>query len=53
MVSSLETVEKFCCLGNTIGTIGDAVDSVMIRIRNRWNKFRDLEPLLVHYAIWK
>ena len=39
-------LEKFCCLGDTIGAIGGAGDSVMTRIRTGWSKFRDLMPML-------
>ena len=32
--SSLEVVEKFCCLGDTTGAISSVVDRVLARIRN-------------------
>ena len=42
----LEVVDRFCYLGDTIGSRGGAVDSITARIRSGWNKFRDLVPLL-------
>ena len=39
-------MERFCFPGDTIGARGDAVDSIMTRVRNRWSKFRDLVLLL-------
>ena len=43
---SLEIVEKFCYLGDTIRARGDAIDMVLAKTRNGWIKFRDLLPLL-------
>ena len=43
---NLEVVEKFCYLGDTIGSRGGAFDSVTARIRSGWNRFRELVPLL-------
>ena len=42
----LEVVDRFCYLGDTIGSRGGACDSVTARIRSGWNKFRELVPLL-------
>ena len=39
-------MEKFYCLGGTIGTRGGEFNSVTTRARREWCKFRDLEPLL-------
>lgn len=36
---SLEIVEKFCYLGDTIGAGGNAVDSVKTRIRSGCKKW--------------
>ena len=43
---SLETVEKFCYLGDTIGAREGGFDSVITRIRSGWCNFRDLVPFL-------
>ena len=43
---TLEVVEKFCYLGDTIGARGGAEDSITGRIRSGWSKFRELVPLL-------
>ena len=39
---SLEIVERFCYLCNTIRGREDAVDNVIRRIRSGWSGFRDL-----------
>ena len=41
---SLEVVNKFRYLGNTVGTRRAKVDSVLTRLRNGWSKFRALSP---------
>ena len=43
---SLDIVEKFCYLGDTIGARGGVEDSVTARIKSGLNKFRELLPLL-------
>ena len=43
----LETVEKFCYLGNMISCCGGASEAVSARIGSAWEKFRDLSGLLV------
>ena len=30
---------KFCCLGHKIGATGEAMDSVLAGIQNRWSVF--------------
>ena len=44
----VEKVGKFCFLGDMINTDGGAGFAVVTRIRNAWNKFRKLAPLLTH-----
>jgi len=39
-------VDKFCYLGDMLSVDGDADATVENRIRNGWNKFRQLVPLL-------
>ena len=42
---TLEVVEKFCYLGDTISTRGGEEDSITGRIRSGWSKFRESVPL--------
>ena len=42
---SLEIVEKFCYLGDTVGARRGQYDSIITRIKSEWCKFRDLVPL--------
>ena len=50
---SLEIIETFYCLGDTIGARGGAPDSVITTLRSRGSKFRDLVPLLARQvALW-
>ena len=44
--ANLELVDKFCYLGDMLSVDGDADAAVETRIRNGWNKFRQLVPLL-------
>ncbi len=43
---SLESVDKFCYLGDMISAAGGAGYSSVARIRSGWKKFRELLPLL-------
>ena len=47
-VAKLELVDKFCYLGDMLSVDGDADTAVEARIRNGWNKFRQLVPLLTN-----
>ena len=42
----LECVDKFCYLGDMIGSGGGAVEAVRNRVRCAWCKFRELHPTL-------
>jgi len=44
-------VDKFCYLGDMLSVDGDADAAVKARIRIRWNKFRQLVPLLTNRDI--
>ena len=44
----MELVDKFCYLGDMLSVDGDADAAVEARIRNGWNKFRQLVPLLTN-----
>jgi len=46
--ANMELVEKFCYLGDMLSGDGDADAAVETRIRIRWNKFRQLLPLLTN-----
>jgi len=46
--ANLELVDKFCYLGDMLSVDGDAGAAVENRIRTRWNKFRQLVPLLTN-----
>jgi len=41
----LELVDKFCYLGDMLSVDGDADAAVEAKIRNGWNKFRQVVPL--------
>ena len=41
-------MDKFCYLGDMLSVDGDADAAVENRIRIRWNKFGQLEPLLTN-----
>ena len=43
---TLETVDTFCYLGDTINAGDGAGESVVTRIRCGWGKFRELLPVL-------
>jgi len=49
--TNLELVDKFCYLGDMLSVDGDADAAVETRIRIRWNKFRQLVPLLTNKDI--
>jgi len=49
--ANLELVDKFCYLGDMLSVDGDADGAVENRIRIRWNKFRQLVPLLTNKDI--
>ena len=42
----LESVEKFCYLGDMIGAGGGARDASITRVRCAWSKFRELSHIL-------
>ena len=44
-------MDKFCYLGDMLSVDGDADAAVKARIRIRWNKFRQLVPLLTNRDI--
>jgi len=44
-------LDKFCYLGDMLSVDGDADAAVEARIRIRWNKFRQLVPLLTNRDI--
>jgi len=44
--AKLELVDKFCYIDDMLSVDGDAYAAVEARIRIRWNKFRQLVPLL-------
>ena len=46
--AKLESVDKFCYLGDMLSVDGDAHAAVEARIRIGWNKFRQLVPLLTN-----
>ena len=43
---SLEIVNKFCYLGDTISAVAGVEESIVARIRPEWKKFREIFPLL-------
>jgi len=49
--ANLEVVDKFCYLGDMLSVDADADAAVKARIRIRWNKFRQLVPLLTNRDI--
>ena len=44
---SLEVVERFCYLSDTIGARRGAVNRVLVKKRKEWGDFKDLLPLLI------
>ena len=42
----LECVDKFCYLGDMIGSGGGAEDASSMRVKCAWGKFRELSPIL-------
>ena len=44
-------MDKFCYLGDMLSVDGDADAALVTRIRIRWNKFRQLVPLLTNKDI--
>ena len=49
--ANLELVDKFCYLGDMLSVDGVANAAVEARIQIRWNKFRQLVPLLTNKDI--
>jgi len=49
--ANLESVDKFCYLGDMLSVDGDADAAVETRIRIGWNKFRQLVPVLTNKDI--
>ena len=45
-VGKLECVNKFCYLGDMIGSSGGAEEAPRARVRCAWGKFRELAPIL-------
>jgi hypothetical protein len=43
---NVECVEKFCYLGDMMGSGGGAEEASRARVRCAWAKFRELSPLL-------
>ena len=43
---SLECVDKFCYLGDIIGSGGGAEDASSMRVKCAWGKFREFSPIL-------
>jgi len=46
--ASLESVDMFCHLGDTLSIDSDADAAVKARVHKGWNKFRQLVPLLTN-----
>jgi len=46
--ANLKLVNKFCYLGDMLSVDGDADAAVVTTMRIRWNKFRQLVPLLTN-----
>ena len=46
--ANLEVVDKFFYVGDMLSVDGDADAAVQARIQIRWNKFRQLVPLLTN-----
>ena len=42
---TLECVDKFCDLGELIGSGGGAEDTSSMRVKCAWGKFRELSPI--------
>ena len=42
----LECVDKFCYLGDMIGSGGGAEEASRMRVKCAWGKFRELSPIL-------
>ena len=49
--ANLELVDKFCYLGDMLSVDGNDDAAAEARIRNGWNKFRQLVPLLTNRDI--
>ena len=49
--ANLESMDKFCYLGDMLSVDGDADAALETRIRIGWNKFRQLVPLLTNKDI--
>ena len=43
---TLECVDKFCYLGDMIGSGGGAEEASMMRVKCAWGNFRELSPIL-------
>jgi len=50
-IANMEIVDKFCYPGDMLSVDEDADAAVEARIRNGWNKFRQLVPLLTNKDI--
>ena len=49
--SGLERVDKFCYLGDMIGSGGGAAEAAQTRVKCAWGKFRELSPILVSRGV--
>ena len=43
---TLECVDKFCYLGDMIGSGSGAEEAARMRVKCAWGKFRELSPIL-------
>ena len=46
MVTRSNVLDKFCYLGDMIGSGGGAEDASSMRVKCAWGKFRELSPIL-------
>ena len=49
--ANLESVDKFCCLGDMLNVDWDADAALETRIRIGWNKFRQLLVIIAYQCI--
>src|SRR5277367_2624260 len=49
--SKIELVNKFCYLGDMIGSGGVAKEASRCRVRCAWNKFRELQRILTERGV--
>ena len=46
ILTSLEVVDSFCCLGDSISAGGGCEAATTTRVRAAWGKFRKMLPIL-------